>query len=348
MRYLLLFFLMGCSTPSYLLKQGVGQLKIQWSSIENEKVLKDPKVSEEIKFKIRLIEDAKKYFEHYFSHPSQGIYTQTTFLKSKAVSYLVIASRPDEIKAIEHKFPIVGSVPYLGFYDEEDADEFAADLKEQGLVTWKRPVYAYSTLGYFEDRILSSFFEYDEVELVELVFHEMFHTLFFVKDQVDLNENMASYFADQLINEYFAGNPLLAKYRADAEVGKVFDEKLVEITRELMTEFEKMKPHLTPERANMMTGRFVRELILPLLRDVCMKQLRDQEDCPDQEEKWNQARLAAFMTYQDEQDVLKELALKKQLPLREFLAQVRAWYNEWEKGDQKIEFTDYLRLQLKV
>lgn len=348
MRYFFLLLLLGCSTPTYLVKQGLGQLKIQWSSTPNERVLSDPKVSDEVKFKIRLIEDAKKFFEAYFAHPAQGIYSQTTFLDEKAVTWLVVASRPDAIEAVEHSFPFLGAFPYLGFYQRSDAESFAEELEREGLVTFQRPVYAYSTLGYLEDRILSSFFQYEEVELVELVFHEMFHTLFFVKDHVDLNENMASYFSDQLLNEYYKDSPKLAKYRADAARGEAFEAFLVATTRELMAEFEKLRPNLSTETANAVTGRFVREIILPELRKLCAAQERDAEDCPDQEEKWNQARLAALMTYQDEQDILKDIVAARKLGLRELLGQIRAWYKQWEKGDQDEEFAEFLKSRVKT
>ena len=64
-------------------------------------------------------------------------------------------------------------------------------------------MHAYSTLGYFNDHILSSFFYYNEHQLAEMIFHELFHTIFFVKNEVDLNENLAQYFAQQLTMEFF-------------------------------------------------------------------------------------------------------------------------------------------------
>lgn len=342
---LALLLIQGCSTPSYLAKQGWGQLKIQWSGIPNEKVLADPKVSDEIKFKIRLVEDAKKFFEHYFTHKGGGIYSKTTFLESRAVTWLVIASRPDRIEAHEHTFPFMGSFPYLGFFAKDDAKDFAEDLEDDGLVTWTRPVLAYSTLGYLEDRILSSFFEFDEVELVELVFHEMFHTLFFIKDNVDLNENLASYFADAMLEEYYLDNPTLKLYRRNQMGRKVLEKQLVRMALELRSEFEKMRPNLSAERANEHTKRFVREILLPVVRETCVEQGWIDDDCPDKAEKWNQARFAALLTYEEEQDFLTGLANSKGLSLRAFLGQLKAWYADWKKGDQKDDFTTYLRRQ---
>lgn len=155
---LLLFFLFGCARLGYITEQGIHRAKIQFRGVDNQKVLDDPKVSDEVKRKILLIGEYKKFFYHYFDSKPTSIYTKTTTLDNEAVSYLVIASPHTKIEAHEFKFPFVGSFPYIGFGKKDSAEEFAKQLeKEEKLVTWIRPVYAYSTLGYLEDRILSSF-----------------------------------------------------------------------------------------------------------------------------------------------------------------------------------------------
>lgn len=110
----------GCARLGYLTEQGVQQVKIQWiHDRKNEDVLDDPKVSEEIKRKIMLVGEYKKFFYHYFSKKPTGIYTRTTMLENEAVSYLVIASQHTKIEAHEFKFPIVGTFPYIGFFKEK-------------------------------------------------------------------------------------------------------------------------------------------------------------------------------------------------------------------------------------
>ena len=74
---------------------------------------------------------------------------------------------------------------------------FKKKQEEKDFVTYRRPVTAYSSLGNFDDPILSTFFLFSEKGLIELVFHELYHTLFFVKNQVDLNENLATYFSQK-------------------------------------------------------------------------------------------------------------------------------------------------------
>ena len=61
----------------------------------------------------------------------------------------------------------------------------------------------YSTLGYFDDPILSSFFNYNKFDLTVLIFHELFHTIYFYKNKVQLNENLANFFGREMAIEYY-------------------------------------------------------------------------------------------------------------------------------------------------
>ncbi len=340
----LLFLLAGCTMPRYLFKQSIGQLKIQTSGEANEKVLADPRISQEHKDKIKIIVDAKNFFLKYFDHKDSGIYSKTIFLDEPAVSWLVIASKHDEIKAYEHSFPFMGSFPYLGFFSKKDAENFEQGLRKEKLVTYIRPVYAYSTLGYFEDRILSSFFEYDEVELVELVFHELFHTLFFVKDNVEFNENLASFMSDRLLEEYFKENPKLSLYRKQQNAHRRFDQQLVSIAKGVEVEFEKKRPTLTPTDAKKIVSTVVTELLIPVVKDFCSQQQLAAKDCPDKIEEWNQARLAALLTYQSSQNFLDKLI--KDMDAKLFYSQLKVWQKEWSKDSSGKSFMEFLETKI--
>lgn len=341
---LILLLLSGCSTTGYIVKQGWGQLKLQWSGVSNEKILADASVSDDIKFKLRLIEDAKRFFEHYFNLKVGGIYSKTSMLDSEAVTWLVIASRPDRVEAHEFEFPFVGSFPYIGFFSKDDAESFRLGLEEEGKITYMRPVYAYSTLGHLEDRVLSSFFHFNEIELVELVFHELFHVAFFVKDEVELNENLAQWFANALLDEYFKDSTLLEKYRKTQAGEKKLEQKLVQLGQLLREEFAKMQPNLSDEKANAHAARFVTEILVPVIQDACQEAGWNASDCPDDPKKWNQARLAAILTYEEEQSFINAVALRHNFKPRDFLAQLKAWYKEWDKSHKDgDEFNLFLK-----
>ena len=346
LKYLLLLSLFGCAKLGWLTEQGFGQMKIQWKGIKNEKVLDNPKISDHIKRKITLVEEYKKFFYHYFGEKTTPIYTKTTFLNNRAVSYLVVASQHTKIEAHEFEFPFMGSFPYIGFFSLDSAKDFAKDLEEdENVVTWIRPVYAYSTLGYFEDRILSSFFVFDDVELAELVFHELFHTIFFIKDEVDLNENLANLYGQEMLREYFKDRPELQTYLADEQKKKQVSKRIVELIGILQTEFNKLGGFITDVKADELTSRFVTEVFQPDLLSLCAKLGLEKNDC-DIKDTWNQASFAAFMTYEEEQDFLGKLKAEKNLNLKDFLNWLKVEYKSFEDQKEVESFTDFLKMKV--
>jgi predicted aminopeptidase len=333
---------------SYLTEQGIGWTKVQYGARSNEEFLDDPKVPEEMKRKVLLVGEYKKFFYHYFGEKETGIYTKTTMLPNKAVTYLVIASEHTKIEAKEHAFPLLGSFPYLGFYQKDSAEAFARRLREdEDLVTYVRPVYAYSTLGYFEDRILSSFFHYDDVELAELVFHELFHTIFFIKNEVDLNENLATLYGKELLQEFFKDRPELERYLATERKKTHLANRVVELIGILQTEFAKLGGFNTNAKADELTRRFVAEVFLPEINAYCRKLELPEDDC-DIKEEWNQASFAAFLTYEEEQDFLQKLKHEKNFNLKQYLGWLKMEYDRFRDQDETETFEDHLKLQLKV
>ena len=343
---ILSLLLTGCAKLGYLTEQGIGQVRLQMSGKKNDEVLSNPNISPSFKRKILLVEEYKKFFYYYFGQEASNIYSKTTFLENKAVTYLVVASSHTEIKAHEFEFPIMGSFPYLGFFKLDSAKAFAQELQEdEKLVTWIRPVYAYSTLGYLEDRILSSFFEYDDVELGELVFHELFHKIFFIKDEVDINENLANIYGKELLAEYFLDRDELKFYLATQEKKNQIDKRVVELIGILQGEFGKLGGFITADKADEITERFVNEVFKPDLKNMCVKLKMDESDC-ELKDNWNQASFAAFLTYEEEQDFLTDLKKIKNLNLKDFLSWLKVEFKSFEDQKKIESFTEYLKLKV--
>lgn len=336
----------SCAKLGWLTEQGWGQVKIQWNGKDNKEYLNNPKVAEEVKHKIRLVEEYKRFFYQYFEQKPTGIYSKTTMLPNKAVSYLVIASQHTKIEAHEFEFPVMGSFPYIGFFNLDSAKDFAKNLqKNENLVTWIRPVYAYSTLGIVEDRILSSFFEYDDVELAELVFHELFHTIYFIKNEVDLNENLANLYGKAMLKEYFKGKPELQKYLDRQDKKKLLSNRVVELIGILQDEFHKLGAFNNDQKADTLTQRFVSEVFRPEVLSYCRELKLPEDDCKVKE-NWNQASFAAFLTYEEEQDFLEKLQNDLNFDLKQYLSWLKMEYKKFDDQDKIESFTDYLKMKV--
>lgn len=342
----LLFFVLGCTKTAYIIKQGHGQLALEWNGRQNADVLKDSKVKNEFKKKILQIENYKKFFFKYFEREETGIYNQTTFLKDEAVSYLVIASPATLIEPVKVSFPIVGEFPYLGFFSLEDAQEYESELKDKGLDTYLRPVYAYSTLDQwiFDDNILSSFFVLDRHDLAELIFHELTHTIFFVRNEVDLNESLAQYFGERLTEQYFNYKEEdIKKMEHKKNKNQDYAQMIANFAKDMKKNYKKKK--YTAKEAREQLNQFLEIHMKPRFKAFCLQY--EIEDCTLLGQEWNNARLVSFLTYQKEQSLIAKIHKKYKFSLKELLVYFEKEYKKYKKV-QKTSFTDYLKTKEKL
>ncbi len=104
----------------------------------------------------------------------------------------VFAAPEFSIKPVESCFPVAGCVSYRGFYREADAQAYAGKLRTQGYDVHIGGVPAYSTLGWFDDPLLSTFIRWPEGELARLIFHELSHQVVYAEDDTGCNESFAT------------------------------------------------------------------------------------------------------------------------------------------------------------
>lgn len=344
---ILLLLISSCAKTSYLVEQGLGQMSLLSRAEWNDKVLEDDKVSEENKEKIRKIQKYKSWFYKFWNKEESKIYSKTTFLKGEAVTWLVIASPFNEVKALKECFPIMGCFPYLGFFEKESALEYIEEHKEKSNYTYIRPVYAYSTLGYFTDTILSSFFYYEDFDLSELIFHELFHTIFFVEDEVELNENLANYFGKELALKYFALNKLeVEKYRNKLNKNVILNKRVAELVK-IYNDHLKNAEIPSKKKADEELSNFLENKFKPEVKKTC-EQLKIQEKfCYPLKRKWNNASFAAYLTYENKLTKIETLRERKNLDLRAFFNYIQARFHEYEKTSQEGDFSSFLFSELE-
>ncbi len=196
--YLSLFLILttGCSI-GYLLNSGYHQQKIFHAKKPIEEILKDPHADPHIKKQLILIQEARVFAENELKLKKTKNYQAYVDLQRPYVTWIVRASEAYELKSYRWWFPIVGHVPYKGFFQEEAAHEEAKKFDPKKYDTHVRGVTAYSTLGWFSDPILSSMMNYPEPDLVELIIHESVHATIFIKGQADFNERLASFIGQE-------------------------------------------------------------------------------------------------------------------------------------------------------
>lgn len=184
--------LSGCQI-GYLTKSAYSQASLLRKRVPIEDALKDSRLSEEHKKKLRLAEEARLFAEKNLGLAKTKNYTTFVQLDAPYVTWVVSASERNELKHYLWKYPMVGELPYRGYFEPESAKTEASSLKDKGYDTFVRGVTAYSTLGWFRDPVLSSMLEYKDYDLVNTIIHETTHATVFIKSEADFNERLASF-----------------------------------------------------------------------------------------------------------------------------------------------------------
>jgi predicted aminopeptidase len=180
----------------YAAQQGWGQFKIIWQARPVTELLTDPAFPDSLKSKLRLIQDVRQFAIDSLGLRDTEVYKKVYDQKGREIMWVVTACREFELEPHLWEFPIVGTVPYKGFFDEEKARAEALRLKAEGWDVGIRNPGGWSTLGWFNDPILSGMLQRNAGDLASLIIHEMVHATFWVPDSVELNENIASFIGD--------------------------------------------------------------------------------------------------------------------------------------------------------
>lgn len=181
----------GCSV-FYVAKQGVYQMKLLADAEPIEQALRSPELSTETRSKLMLISEVRRYAQDKLHLKANKNYKNVN-LAWKHVLYNVSASEPLAFKPYTWWFPIIGKVPYKGYFEEEDADREILRLEKESFQTLKRRVGGYSTLGYFSDPVWPAMLKMSDQSLVELIIHELTHATFYKPYQTPFNETLANF-----------------------------------------------------------------------------------------------------------------------------------------------------------
>ena len=180
----------------YGMEQGMGQLNIIWNAKPAEQMLDDPAFPDSLKAKLRWIEGVRALAIDSLGLKDTKNYKTVFDQKGKEVMWVVTACEPFQLKPRLWEFPIVGSVPYKGYFDRDKAFADGKALESAGWDVSVRNPGGWSTLGWFTDPILSGMLARNEGDLASLIIHEMVHSTLWVKDSVDFNENLATFIGD--------------------------------------------------------------------------------------------------------------------------------------------------------
>jgi predicted aminopeptidase len=178
-------------------------MRLLCARVPVEELLREPSATPELRLQLARVEEVRRYAAELGLAVGDR-YTEYAEWPGDAVVTTVVATRPGEVEPVTTWFPIVGSVPYRGYFDPERAAVEAARLRAEQLDVCESKVRAYSTLGFFDDPLTGPMLRTDEATLVETLFHELLHATVFVSSEAEFNEGVAAFFGQEARVRFYA------------------------------------------------------------------------------------------------------------------------------------------------
>ncbi|HYR37348.1 MAG TPA: aminopeptidase [Burkholderiales bacterium] len=188
---LALALLAGCESVSYYGQAIGGHLKLLSAARPVDSWLADPQTPPELKERLETARRIREFATRELHLPDNASYTAYADVGRRFAVYNVFAAPKFSVEAKAECFPVTGCVAYRGFFSEKDALRHAEKLRAEGYDVYVGGILAYSTLGWFDDPLLSTFIRYPDPQVARLVFHELAHQLVYAKNDTTFNESFA-------------------------------------------------------------------------------------------------------------------------------------------------------------
>ena len=189
-----LLVLMLCLSTSgcYYLQAAAGQWQVLKKREPIETVIEDTSTPTQLVERLMLVQEARTFSVDELALPDNKSYRSYADIERDYVVWNVFAAPEFSLEPRRWCFPVAGCVSYRGFFSRQAAYDESARLAKKGFDVAVGGVSAYSTLGNFDDPVLSSMLRWDDLQLVAVLFHELAHQVLYVKGDTGFNESFAT------------------------------------------------------------------------------------------------------------------------------------------------------------
>lgn len=202
-----LLTLTGCESPGYYTQATLGHWQLYRGRQPVSQALTDDRLNPTERSRLALSPEVLAFAQTHLNLPSDGQYETLVFMQRNAVTYNVFAAPQDSLTPKTWCFPVAGCVSYRGYFTLEKAKAYAKKLSTKGWETYVGGAAAYSTLGWFEDPILSTFLKRETPEFIGLLFHELAHQQLYVKNDTTFNESFATAVEQAGVSAWYTTHP---------------------------------------------------------------------------------------------------------------------------------------------
>jgi len=224
----------GCYELGYSTSVAIGELNFLVSAVPIEEALDDPALTDEQREKLALAIRARDYAEQVIGLNVGTSYRTFVNLNGKPLAWNLSASRKDAVEAYYWDVPFVGPIPYLGYFEFDQAVAERDWLVAQGYDTLIYEIEAYSTIGLLPDPMTSSLLKNDATRFIDTIIHELLHNTVWSGWNTVFDESLAVFVArtgamEFLTSEFGPEDPLVQQARenyADTELFNAFLDQL--------------------------------------------------------------------------------------------------------------------------
>ena len=288
----------ACSTIGYYSQSVRGQMSVMSKRVPITDLLEQEDTSEQKKAILRNILKIRAFASKHLLLPDNQSYNTYVDLERDYVVWNVFATPEFSLDPINSCFLFVGCLQYRGFFAKQDAIDFAQQLRDAEHDVFVGGVTAYSTLGWFDDPVLSSMLSYGEFRLAEVIFHELAHQLVYIKDDSAFNEAFATMIGELGVRQWLQTNNReadLVKYARD----KQWDADFIRLVLDTREQLETL--YGSDLATRQMQDK--KEMLFDKLRSE-YDELKKSWDHPPDYDKWmvhdlNNAKIASVVTYYD-------------------------------------------------
>ena len=197
--------LASCSSLNYYRQAAQGQLTLLSDARPIDDWLGDQATDTKLRVRLATARQIRTFAVKELGLPDNNSYKNYAALTRPFVLWNVVAAPELSLNPIQWCFPVAGCVSYRGYYSKDDAMDYARELRAEGNDVSVGGVPAYSTLGWFNDPLLSTFIHYPDAELARLIFHELSHQVVYVAGDSQFNESFASTVEEAGVERWLSG-----------------------------------------------------------------------------------------------------------------------------------------------
>lgn len=197
----------GLGGVGYLMRAGWSEARILLARRPITALLREPELEPGLRARLELALAVREFAAGPLGLSVGESYTTFAEVERDATVYVLSAARRDRLVGHTWWYPLVGRLPYRGFFDRAAAEKAGRQLAARDLDVEVRPAVAFSTLGWFADPLLSSAVAGSPVSVAETIVHELFHATLYVPGAAAFNESAATFAGHRGAIAFFCGGP---------------------------------------------------------------------------------------------------------------------------------------------